>query len=176
MKVAIVGLGPSHDLVPWEDWETWGLPWDAWFPRYSMGFEMHDRSLWHLRGTDYIGRLKSSDVPIYMQRKHDDIRMSKEYPLEDVSKMAGDYYGSSLAYMMGLAIHDGFDEIGLWGYELRAEDGYDHQRPNVEYMIGYARASGINVTIARGSDLLTHRTSHVFENKAVTYPDRYGYL
>lgn len=166
-RVAIVGLGPSHDQVPWREWETWGLPWDAWFPRYDLGFEMHDRSLWNHK-TQYLKRLRESDVPIMMREAHKDIPASLKYP--DVGQ---NYFGSSPAYMLAYAIHQGVDEIGLWGVDLN-EDIYDHQRPNLEYLIGFANGRGIQVQVPKGSRLLSHKQEDLYDDRPVIYPKRYG--
>lgn len=169
-----MGLGPSNSAQP--DCEKWGLPWDGYAPRYDRLFEMHPRDMWQKRGEAYLERLRILDIEIYMQRIHDDIPMSRVYPLPWVSGLVGDYYGSSAAYMLALAIADGHNEIGLYGFELHEKDGYDHQRPNLEYMIGFARGQGAKVTVAEGSDLLTHRPEHNFQGESVIYPQRYGYL
>ena len=173
MKVAIVGLGPSHDDVPWKEWETWGLPWDAWSPRYDALFEMHDRSLFETRSGSYTDDLITSNIPTYMQKKHGDIPMSREYPLRKVSALVGDYYGSSIAYMIALAIYLDYSEIGLWGVEL--SNDYDHQRPNLEYLLGFAKGRGIKVNVS-GGRLLSRRKTDVYQKLGVLYPQRYGEL
>ena len=171
-RVAIVGLGPTHDQAPWREWETWGIPWDAWFPRYALGFEMHDRALWGGKAK-YVERLRESDVPIMMRQEHEDISASLPYPLGTVQEKVGSYFGSSVAYMLAYAIQQEVDEIGLWGVDL-TEDIYDHQRPNLEYLIGFARGRGIPVTVPSGSNLLSHKTEDIYDGKPVVYPRRYG--
>lgn len=134
---------------------------------------MHDRSLFETRGKAYIERLRSTDVPIYMQQQHDDIKFCREYPLNDVASDVGDYFGSSIAYMLGLAIHEKATEIGMWGVDLT--DDYDHQRPGIEYLIGFARGRGIDVSVAPGL-LLSRRKTDEFMGNGVVYPERYGCL
>ena len=170
----IVGLGPSHDLVPWREEETWGLPWDAWSPRYDLLFEMHDRSLFESKGKQYMDRLRDSDVPVIMQERHDDIPNSVAYPLDAVSSIVGDYYGSSVAYMVALAITRKENRIVLYGVDL--SDDYDHQRPNLEYLIGFARGRGIEVEVPEGSLLLKRRKTDEYQDMGVIYPERYGSL
>ena len=169
----IVGLGPSHDNVPWEE-KTWGLPWDAWAPRYDLLFEMHDRILFESRGKKYMDRLRESDVPIVMQKKHEDIPKSISYPLDTVNSIVGDYYGSSVAYMVALAIMRKEDRIILYGVDL--SDDYDHQRPNLEYLIGFARGKGIEVEVPEESLLLKRRKADEYQDFGVMYPERYGSL
>ena len=173
-RIAIVGLGPSHDEVPYEKWEAWGVGWDAWAPRYARIFEMHDRELWEQRGQDYIEKLNDADIPVYMQRRHIEIPKSTEYPLWQVAGEVGDYFGSSPAYMIALAIYEEVDEIGIWGVDLK--DSYDHQKPNLEYLIGFARGRGIHVRVNPFSTLLEFRPEDNYLGKDVTYRKRYGHL
>lgn len=171
-RIAIIGFGPTYNERP-HDWETWGLPWDGHAPQYDRLFEMHDPSLW--RGNEkHVARLRELDMPIWMQEIQDDFP-SVAYPLWSVVSMTGDYFGSSIAYMLALAIYEEADEIGLWGVDLHAEDGYDHQRPNLEYLLGFAAGRNITITIPEGSSLMKHRPQHNYNGKAVVFPQRYGY-
>jgi hypothetical protein len=176
-RIAIVALGPSHDEAPYEKWETWGLGWDAWAPRFDRILEMHERELWEQRGPEYIEKLNDADIPVYMQRRHIEIPKAVEYPLWQVIGEVGDYFGSSPAYWLALAIHEGVDEIGLWGVDLKDEnDSYLHQRENLEYLIGFARGRGIHVRVNDFSTLLTFRSEDKFLGKSVSYRKRYGFL
>ncbi len=172
--VAIVGLGPSHDQVPWADEETWGVAWDAWAPRYGMLFEMHSPSLFAARGEDYIRRLNDMDLPVYMIEEHKDIPKSVRYPIEDVMEITGDYFGSSVAYMIGLAVLKKVPTIDLYGVDLT--DDHDHQRPNLEFLLGVARGRGLKVTVPDKSLLLSRRKTDKYEGIGVIYPQRYGSL
>lgn len=173
-RIAIVALGPSHDEVPYGEWETWGIGWDPWAPRYDRLFEIHDRKLWEKR-VNFVDRLNEIDLPVYMQKRHPEIPKSAEYPLSQVIGEVGDYFGSSISYLLALAIYEGVDEIGIWGVDLR-DEAYEHQRHNLEYLIGFARGRGIHVSVAEGSVLLENRMTHHFQGEPVTYRGRYGWL
>lgn len=178
-KVAIIGLSPStHDEAPWadEEWEKWGLPWDAYAPRCSVLFEMHDRSLWEGR-RGYLDRLRELPGPIYMQHQHPDIPGSEEYPLAAAQEALGaDYFGSSPAYMAALAAVYKVPQVGLWGVELAEDSAYEHQRPNLEYVLGVLRGRGVRVDVCQPSALLRHRPEHKFDGRSVSYPVRYGWV
>jgi hypothetical protein len=151
MKVAIVGLSPSHEFAPWGDpaWEKWGLGWDTDWPRLDRVFEMH--SHFADDGTDYVERLKCCPR-LYMQAKY--LPNATEYPLEAVGKTCGAYWESSIAYAMALAIHEGAEEIALFGIDMKSGEEHGYQKPNMEYLIGLAKGKGIKVHIPETSPLL----------------------
>ncbi len=93
------------------------------------------------------------DVPIYMQRKHPEIPRSVEYPLEDALTAFGRCFTSSASYLIALAIMEEFETIGVWGIHLTARSVYSRQRPGVEYLLGVARARGIDVYLPPNSPL-----------------------
>lgn len=176
LKVAVIGLSPStHDAAPWLDseWEKWGLPWDdkGW-PMMARHFEMHDKRLLDSehsrRNADYFERL--ADCP--------DLYTQGNYPFEEVAKSIGQaYWNSSIAYAMALAIHEGAEEIGIYGVDMTGDDEYAYQRPNMEYLIGVARGKGIKVTIPAESALCKFQPSGIrFYDHLPTYVDRYGWL
>lgn len=180
--VCIVGLGNTQSLVPWDnkDLEFWGLPWCNYSARYNRLFEMHNLQLVTQEaarrgGPKYIDRINETGVPVYMQTEHDAIPTSREYPLEDVIKAIGlDYFGSSPAYMLAMAIQEERPEIHLYGIDL-TKDIYDHQRPNLEFLIGLAVGRRIPVRLPEGSRLLTLKRADRIGDVAVIYPKRYGY-
>ena len=182
-KIAIIGLAPSAKDVP-DDWEWWGLPWDA---RRAVHcdrlFEMHDERLIfnpeYGRRDDYRDYLSEMIVPIYMQRHHDDIPMSVEYPFEDVEDVFGGVaahqrYGSMISYMLAMAIIEEPAAIGLWGVDLI--DDFDHERPNIAYLLGVASGRYIDVALPSGNTILERRSENNFNGHFVSYPGRYGYL
>lgn len=185
MKVAIVGLAPStHDLAPWSDstWEKWGLPWDdkSW-ALMDRHFEMHDMRLLtsehSKRKSGYFDRL--SECPkLYMQQAYFDAPTSKRYPFEAVADSIGQAYcNSSIAYAMALAIHERAREIAIYGVDMDGSDEYAYQRPNMEYLIGFARAQGIRVHIPKESALCRFEPNGIkFYDHTPTYTNRYGWL
>lgn len=177
LKVAIIGLSPStHDQAPWDDptWEKWGLPWDSAWVRMDRLFEMHDMRLLESkhskRPKDYIARLQTANVPLYMQKAY--FPSAIAYPFK-----VARYYNSSVAYAMALAIHDGAEEIGLWGIDMADAEEYAYQRPNMEYLIGLAEGKGIKVYIPEESTLCKFSHDGIrFYNHSPVYVDRYGWL
>lgn len=193
MKVAIVGLSPSTNyLAPFgTDWEMWGLPWDVenW-PRYDRYFEMHDRGLLEqpeaLRSQEYWERIKTLS-PVYMQKHFDDIPGSIEFPLNELKETVfkgfprwdqDDWYNSSPAYQIALAIHEGAEEIGLWGIDVLEASEFAHENPCLSYLLGYAVAKGTKVTLPEGpTDLLKFRGTGIkLGTMSPVYVNRYGYV
>jgi len=168
MKIAIVGSGPTGELAPFgdESWSMWTLAFrDA--PRSDAMFEMHARPKWVFHTADgYIEKLARASMPIYTLEPHGDIPHCVVYPLADVKASlapAGaeaDFFTSSLAYMLALAIFFAFsgtepvEEIGLFGADMCAEDEYAYQRPAMSYLVALARGRGVKVTLPPNSPLL----------------------
>lgn len=194
MKVAIVGLSPStRHLIP--DWEIWALPWDREYaPRASRLFEMHPRSLLEkpesLRAPDYFKTLAEFPQPIYTQEHWDDVPASIAFPLDDVRQTVFkgfprarwstqvDWYNSSPAYMLALAIHEGAETIGLFGIDVRDDSEFAYESPCLEYLIGLAVGKGIEVVIPEGPTALG-----MFRGEGIKlgtmnpiYNGRYGYI
>ncbi len=173
MRVAIVGLSPTHDLAPWDDpsWEKWGLALDPDIYALDRVFEIHDIRLLRTypNWDQYLERINSVDS-VYVQEAVAEIPNGIPYPLEEVSKTT-DYLCSSIAYCMALAIHEGAEEIGLWGVDMRAWEEYGYQKANMEYLIGLARGKGIKVYVPDQSPLLKFES-----DPDCAYVGRYGWL
>jgi len=102
---------------------------------------------------EYMAKINALDCPVYMQRKWPQIKRSREYPFREIMEKYGRYFGCSFAWMMALALEEGFKEIVFRGVLLVGKEYY-YQRPSVEYLIGLARGRGINVAIGADSMLL----------------------
>ena len=183
MKVAVVGMAPSCADAPWSDssWQKWGLPWHpGYWAQCDRHFEMHDMRLLlsehSTRGDDYLERL--SQCPhLYMQEAYAQVPTARRYPFEDVSVTTGYYWNSSVAYALAMAIHEGADQIGLWGVDMRGEDEYGYQKPNMEYLVGLAKGRGIDVYIPDSSPLLKFNPTGIRFCKTIpVYEQRYGWL
>lgn len=184
LKVAVIGLSPTtHGKAPWIDaeWQKWGLPWDAHWARLDRAFELHDLRLLEgehsRRGADYMDRLRGIGS-LFMQEAYPSIGNAMRYPFEAVAESIGAYYfNSSIAYALALAIHEGAEEIGIWGVDMKGEDEYAYQRPNMEYLIGVARGKGIKVYVPDESPLCKFQGTGIkFYRHEPVYQSRYGWL
>jgi hypothetical protein len=183
LKVAVVGLSPStHRLAPWEDadWELWGLPWDVDWPRFHRTFEMHDMRLLKSehckRDRDYFKKLTQCQN-LYMQEAYPEVHGAQRYPFDEVAETTGYYWNSSIAYAMAMAIHENAEEIGIFGVDMKGDDEYGYQKPNMEYLIGLARGKGIKVHVPEASPLLKFNPHGIrFYDHVPHYVSRYGWL
>jgi hypothetical protein len=183
LKVALVGLAQStHDRAPWDDptWQKWGLAWDkAGWSRMDQLFEMHEMRI--IKGTfpgnAYLDHLLDCG-PVYMQQVYDEVPDAQTYPLAEVTQTIGvPYFMSSVAYMLALAIHQGAEEIALWGVDMAANDEYACQKANAEYLIGLARGKGIVVHIPDESPLCKfHPEPFDMGGKSFLNYGRYGVM
>ncbi len=158
MTVALVGFASdSRELAPYDDLDVdiWTLnkahlePWmkrfDAYFQlhtkeylRKSVGLTASDRKHW-----DWL--CEPHDFFIFTQKKFEEMPASVEFPLDEAKRRFGDFYTSTLAYMMALAIMEGYERIELYGFNLAADSEYRYQRDSGEYFIGLAEGMGIEV-------------------------------
>ena len=175
MKIAVVGMSDSAKEAPFNtDWKVWGLPWHREFwPRFDRHFEMHELSLIRehpeVRPKDYEERLKT--LPdLYMQEAYKYIPNAKQYPFHICN-----YYNSSIAYMLAMAIYQKPDTIGLWGVDMKAGEEFFYQRPNCEYLLGMAIGNGIEVVVHDSSPLCKFDGNNIpYGVHKVTYQGRYG--
>ena len=169
--VALVGMAAtSCSLAPYnepkEDVEIWTLneahAFPEWMKRADRWFQIHETDSWKryiakrdVRGhADWL-RANPMDIPIYMQYQRDDVPNSVGYPLHEVVDLAFKnfwrgtekvkYFTSTLAYMMGIAVYEGFERIEIYGFELSEEIEYLEQKACAEWWIGFAMGRDIEV-------------------------------
>jgi|TARA_R110002051_G_C8480507_1_gene461577 hypothetical protein len=193
MNIAICGMA-QHDKSEVDNFngEIWGLPWDEGrWPFFDRYFEIHPLDLLRKpeaqRRDGYEERLKSLPI-LYMQEAYEDIPNAIRYPVEKVVDNLGfDYFNSSIAYLMGMALLEGADKIGIWGVDMADLEPvpgdpsyiseFAYQRPNMEYLIGLARGRGVDVYIPERSPLAKfHGEGIPLGLMYPSYPQRYGYL
>lgn len=181
--VCLVGLGTSAGDAPWDrdGWDMWTMATNPWTPHSDLIFEIHDPWEWYPYELD-ARRLNEMGSPVMLQYAMPEVHRGIVYPLGEVIAVGRDYFGSSLAYMLGLAVLEGRPKIALMGYDMGGQDGYAHQRCNAEYWLGVAEGRGIGIEILPGSRLLRLWDSGTDEpgerdaKRLYGLNGRYGYL
>lgn len=162
--VAIVGFAESsRAYAPWDDTtvEIWcqnAAYRPGFVKRADRWFELHNRALVETkievrRPADYLDWLRNFDGPVYMQSAHADIPNSVAYPYQPVIDLVGPYLTSTVAYMIALAILEGFEQIQLYGIDMEYEE-YAGQKAGCEYLLGFARGRGIEIGLPENCPLL----------------------
>ena len=170
-KVCIVGFAESYKQAPFDDpsYTIWGMnQLYRWIPRADRWFEMHKDYLSdQVEDSDYLGWLKECQIPIYMLQRDPAIPNSIAYPIDSVvaSVVKQYYFTSTVAYMLALAILEGFEQISIYGVDLAADSEYSYQKPNAEYLIGIATDRGIKVNVPVTSALMKQRYLYGYQDK-----------
>lgn len=183
-KVAILGFTPHKVLAPLNDPDTeiWGLndlyvdlpkelPYDRmrWWqihkwkevkdgeegPCNFEGGPIHPRDPNHVPWMKEV----ASRMPLYMFEERKEVPEAIILKKEDFYKFFGcNYFTNSISWMLGLAIMEGYSEIGLFGVDMMMAGGegseYGYQRPSCEWLLGWAQGHGIKVILPDESDLL----------------------
>lgn len=164
LKVALIGTAPSSRmLAPFNDpsWKIWACsPGNQGvLPRVDVWFELHGNLLWPENasyGAPYIEWLKTLPIPIYMIDQRF-VPNALSYPKDEMLQEFGrDFFTSSFAWMMALAIHqmkEG-DEIALFGIDMASRDEYILQRPGFYFFRHIANQRGIKVSAPQESDIM----------------------
>lgn len=186
-KVAIIGFAESWKLAPFDDptVEVWGLnELHKYLPRWNRWFELHDAETLGVTTRDlsegeqkrHLDWLKSQPAgkPIYMQPQFCDGRFpaATPLPIESLMSQFGRYFTSTIGYMTALAMQEGYTWIGFYGVDLASDAEYPTQRPNTEYLIGWAKGLGIEIAIAPTSCLLKSSFLYGYEKD----PKHTGFL
>ena len=168
-KVAILGTAPSVVAAPFADptFEIWSCN-GAWGEeRSDRHFQMHTPEPEHIEslyGDPYMRWLSVFPGPVYMQRPVPWVPKSVALPIEVLSKEFPEHWGCTPAYMIALAIHEGFREIAICGIELIHDSEYKSQREAVQFYLGLAIGRGIKVSFPGGSALEKHSTRYGYDH------------
>lgn len=136
--LAIIALGPGTDKAPIQDptVETWGLAWDWRGIVLDRLFEIHDKAKygWAQYSAENFGNYPEKFITL------------DNYPLAEVDEFLGRVgFGSSVSYMLALALWLGIKDISMWG--VHAAEEYTYQRDNLLYILGIAHAIGCKVQL-----------------------------
>ena len=131
--VHIIAKGKGWDNAP-ETGETWGVN-DIILRRdqLSVSFHMHDME-WIKRKEEgslklIIAKAEKENIPIMTTKKVKWIPTSESYPLDEViNRFKSNYFGSSIDYMVALALYRDYDEINLYGVNMVLKKEYERQR------------------------------------------------
>ncbi len=163
MKIAIVGTAQSANDAPIgeEGWKIWSLPgnyniWrdvdkaDEWFELHEIPYLKNERRA----REDYVQLLKAMGNKLTLIEPYHEFPEAKVYPRDDLIKTYNSYFTSSIAWMLGLAIQNNPETIGIWGVNCSGDNEYAEQRACIEHLIGIAMGRGIKIEIHPDSMLL----------------------
>lgn len=161
MRIAILGM--HRDTLDFDRArynEIWGLAHAPNAFTLDRVFESHSEEIVRQHGPRHISRLQeiAEFLPLYTPWRWSE-KLGPNHivlphkRLHDITEQ----FESSVAYPMALAIQNRPQEIGIYGINMAGDDEYAYQRPNMQYLIGYARAKGIEVTL--------HPASRLFESQ-----------
>lgn len=176
-RLAIVGFweGNRND-APFQDptFDVWGLNhlW-PYIPRWDVFFDMHspewsgknlEPSVWKEQEQFFK---TDHGKPLYMLQQYPDYPSSLKYPKEEiVTRFGRSYFTNGIAYMLAMALHvDRFEEIQLWGIDMRHNEEYALQRPCTEYWIGKAEGMGIKVYIPPSAALCSADADYGYDEQ-----------
>ena len=178
-KVCIVGYAENSRHLAWyddPDCEVWGVnQLYRFIPRADRWFQLHQNwnnpEYW-AQGTDQAAWLQQAQCPIYMVEADPTIPMSLPYPKDWVKSelKCHEYFTSTIAFMLALAIAEGFQSIGMYGIDLIIGREYQFEKACVEFYFGIAHARVIEYHLPPNSALLWQSHTYGYE----TEPD-YGF-
>ena len=128
--------------------------------RGARWFEIHTREVWEADGPEHVKFLKNHTGPVYMLEAHGDIPTSIPYPYElirdtffpgidlaDPEALKHLMLGSTIDYMIALALAEGYTTIKLYGINMSTASEYTHQLPSVSFWMGMIRGRGHTLVI-----------------------------
>lgn len=173
--VAMVGMATtSSGLAPYNETgvEIWSMN-EAhaakWITRADRWFQIHDTFRRKVASRNIIGHyewLKENkwNIPIYMRSVYEEIPNSIAYPIKKIcdeflsnihrGNKKIKYFTSSLAYMLPMAILEGYQRIELYGFEMSEDTEYAQQKACAEFWIGLAVGKGIEIYMPEGCQLM----------------------
>jgi len=164
-KVALLGTVPHKMLAPFNDkeFEIWAIAHACLgepLPKVDRIFEIHK---WDevVKWGSLNAFAMFPNAPKYLIEKRDDVLNSLAFPFAEMDKKfqifedrKESHMTNSISWMIALAIHEGFEEIHIYGVNMSHHTEYGTQKPSCEYYLGLANGMGIKIYVPPVSDLL----------------------
>lgn len=123
--------------------------WTRWFNVHSIR-HFKTRHEWAYQ---WLQR-KDGTRPVYLQEMDPTVPGCVVFPRAQIqSHFKTRFFTSTGAWLIALAIMEGFERIELWGYDMPATSDHAYQRPCFAYWVEQARKAGVEVVIPRGAFL-----------------------
>jgi hypothetical protein len=176
-KVAILGTAQHYTLAPFDDpeFEIWGVN-DAYLMegmvRWDRWFQIHDLSHYSARENGVnietmLAQYASWDCPVYMFQKYTPVPNAVKFPYEKLIQEFGEYFNSTISWLIAFAMLEGFKEIHIYGVDMATGTEFGEQRPSCEYFLGLARGRGIKVHIPAESRLLKTKYLYGYQEEVM---------
>lgn len=141
--LSIVGRSASYEGCYIIDGDTWVVSsvYEKMIPdKVDLVFNLHKPDVWEKWLTD----IKNKVVTAFPFG-------SNIYPVNDMLDKYGPVFGSSVSWMLALAIEYKYEKIYLFGLDMASKEEYVNQRDTLFYMIGRAEALGVEIIIPEDS-------------------------
>ncbi len=165
--VAICGTAPSSRMMVNDqplDVDIWALNdcytfIDQNHLNNSRWFEIHNEDVWRGDGEAHVSFLKAHPH-VFMLQHYDEIPSSERYPFEEIrdeffphvdlsdsKSMDEMMLGSSIDFMIALALVKGYKTIKLIGINMATETEFRHQLPSCNFWMGMTRGRGVRLVL-----------------------------
>ena len=167
-KVAIVGRAKGWQEAPFCDpsFEIWSfndlykmfrlVPGGRW----TRWLEVHEKLLQRKKHRQELAAL---GCPVYLldRNRYNDIPNAVQYPFAEIVERffcrvnRKQFFTSSMAYFLALAIHEGFNVVHLYGINQALASEYVEQLPCSSFWVGVMVGRGdIDICLHKNSQLL----------------------
>jgi hypothetical protein len=152
-RVVIIGAGSGYDMIrdyeKNKDYEIWCVP--TIYPvlashRVDKVFEIHPVEKWKA-GVDYAGLGPKLMLPRPLGAAPD----AEIFSIDALQSKYGMVFSSSIAWMTGIALAKDVKEIVFLGVDM--EDSYAGQRDGFFFLLGFAKAAKVTITIPKTSKI-----------------------
>lgn len=145
-QLNIVGRGSGFRNVDY-DAEIWAVSTVCKSLRkYDKVFQLHKEEL-------FEPWLKSAEDKSVLIRSSRRLPKANVIPCQELNKIFGKVFHSSVAWMFGYALYMGYTDIGFYGINMEHNTEYGPQRDSMFFLIGWAKSRGINIRIPKESGL-----------------------
>lgn len=165
-RLCIVGGGSTRLAAPFDDkdaiiWSTFSVGQEL--PRVDACFEIHT-------GVYSPEQLNRIPCVKYIKAPNADIKNSVVFPIGLLISEFGRRFNGTMAMILGYAILEGHTDIWLYGVDMATDAEYS-RRNFFYWLMGYATAKGVSITIPGGSFLYDTCATYSYEPSGVEYID-----
>ena|SRR3990167_10197945 len=186
--VRLIALGPSCAEAAWkapEGVDTWGIQYTWRNFKLDRAFVMDDEEWIKAKNSsfsvpiDMAKEMREAKVPIYVAKKWLDVPNSVEYPINEVLEYFKPikYFMNSMAYMLALAIMEGYERIETYGIDFRyfGDLGDELKYPTNWLDETHCGAFWVGMAIGRGVEVIVTKRSSLMKPVRPGDPALYGY-